>query len=234
MGEHPTLPAHVLAALYARTCDGGTLDELLRHVCVTAVEAVEGADEASVTLLTSRDAKTWGATGDLALACDEAQYEVDGGPCLDAARANQIVVVPDMAQEDRWPAAPKMAEAGSRCSLSLPLPVQGEAIGALNLYSRRERAFDGSSVELGGEFASYAAVYVANAVSYSSAADQARQLQQAMESRAVIEQAKGILIASTGCDADEAFHLLVKQSQHENRKLREVAAELVQLKRRVH
>jgi GAF domain-containing protein len=121
-----------------------------------------------------------------------------------------------------------MARAGARSSLSLPLPVQDEAIGALNVYAAVPNAFDEAAARLGQEFAAYAAVAVANAVSFSTAADAARNLQAAMENRAVIEQAKGILIATTGCDAESAFRLLVQQSQHENRKLREIAIELVE------
>ena len=142
------------------------------------------------------------------------------------------MLVPDLATDDRWPAAAGMAAAGARSSLSLPLPVQDEAIGALNVYACRPNVFDATAAALGAEFASYAAVAVANAVSYSNASEQAAQLRRAMESRAMIEQAKGIIIATMGCDAEAAFHVLVKQSQHENRKLREVAADLVRLESR--
>ena len=230
MGEAPTLPASVLATLYARPCNGVPLEDLLRHVCTTAVGFLDGADEASVTVCANGRAETLGATARLAIDADEEQYREGGGPCLDAATGNQLVLVPDLASDDRWPAARRMAAVGARSSLSLPLPVQDESIGALNIYARRPEVFDATSAALGAEFASHAAVAVANAVSYSTAAEQARQLRQAMESRAVIEQAKGILIATTGCSPEEAFHLLVQQSQHENRKLREIAAELVAMK----
>jgi GAF domain-containing protein len=229
MSAQPNLPVGALAALAAHVLDGGTLDDVLRHVCEVAIEVLGAADEASVTLLTDREATTYGATGPMALAADEAQYRFGGGPCLDSARANQLVSVPELPTDDRWAATTEMTEVGARSSLSLPLPVQGEAIGALNVYARVTHAFDDDAVALGREFASYGAVAVANAVSYSSAADAARNLRAAMEHRAVIEQAKGILIGSTGCDEDEAFHLLVQQSQHENRKLREIAAELVKM-----
>jgi GAF domain-containing protein len=227
MSAEVNLPAGALAALAAHALEGGTLDDVLRHVCEVAIDVLGSADEASVTLLTEGDATTYGATGALAVAADDAQYRHNGGPCLDAARANQVVTVPDLSADDRWAAALEMADIGARCSLSLPLPVQGEAIGALNLYGRTPHLFDEGAIDAGREFASYAAVAVANAVSYSSAADAARNLRAAMEHRAVIEQAKGILIGTTGCGEDEAFNLLVQQSQHENRKLREIAAELV-------
>jgi GAF domain-containing protein len=227
MSAQPNLPAAAIAALAAHLFEGGTLDDVLRHVCEVAIDVLGTADEASVSLLTEGDAKTYGATGALAVAGDEAQYRAGGGPCLDAARANQVVVVPDLSAERRWPAVTEMVGIGVRSSLSLPLPVQGEAIGALNLYCREPQTFDPDTITLGHEFASYGGVAVANAVSYSTAAEAARNMRAAMEHRAVIEQAKGILIATTGCDEDQAFHLLVQQSQHENRKLREIASELV-------
>ena len=228
MSADQKLPAAALAALAAMVLEDATLDDVLRNVCEVALDVLGTADEASVTLVSDPDARTYGATGAMAVAADEAQYRSGGGPCLDAAHANHVVLVPDLLTESRWPAAPGMAEAGARSSLSLPLPVQGEAIGALNMYRRSPMALDDEHVALGAAFASYAAVAVVNAVTYSSAADAARNLRAAMEHRAVIEQAKGILMGTTGCDADEAFHLLVQQSQHENRKLREIAAELVQ------
>src|SRR4051812_5208431 len=172
MSTRPTVSTDALAALAAHLIDGGTLDDVLRHVCQVAVDVVVGADDASVTLLTGGDAKTYGATSELPGAADEQQYRAGGGPCLDAAAAHQIVVVPDLAHDDRWRAAGPMAEVGAGSSLSLPLPVQGEAIGALNVYARRANVFDDSAATLAMEFASYAAVAVSNAVSYSTAAEQ--------------------------------------------------------------
>ncbi len=228
MQDQPTVPASALAALAQIILESGTLDDTLRHVCGVAVEVL-AADDASVTLMTDGVAKTYGATSELALAADEKQYDAGSGPCLDAGRGNQIVSVPDLAGDDRWSAAKEMAKVGAGCSLSLPLPVQGEAIGALNLYARQVGSFAEVDEARGKEFASYAAVAVANAVSYSSAAEAARHLRAAMEHRGDIEQAKGILIANTGCTPDAAFHLLVQQSQYENRKLRDIAAEIVRI-----
>ena len=99
--------------------------------------------------------------------------------------------------------------------------------GAMNLYSTRERAFGPGEVELGRLFAAQAAIVLANAQAYWSARAKSEQLEQALESRAEIEQAKGVIMASTRCTPDQAFDLLVRQSQQQNRKLREIAAEVV-------
>jgi GAF domain-containing protein len=224
---HPGIPVDALAALARHALGHGPLDDVLRHVCQVTIDVV-GGDDASVTLLTDGSPKTVGALRELSMAADKKQYEAGSGPCLDSARANQVVSVSDLATDDRWSAAAEMASVGARSSLSLPLPIQDETIAALNVYSSSPHAFDEHDQSLGREFAAYAAVAVANAVSFSTAADAARNLQAAMEHRAVIEQAKGILMASTGLDADAVFNLLVQQSQHENRKLRDIATELVQ------
>lgn len=102
-----------------------------------------------------------------------------------------------------------------------------DLIGALNVYSRRSEAFDEDDIRAGQTFAAYAAVAVANADSFASTAEMAENLRHAMASRATIEQAKGILMARGGVTPEQAFEMLVRASQRENRKLRQVATELV-------
>jgi AmiR/NasT family two-component response regulator len=99
--------------------------------------------------------------------------------------------------------------------------------GALNIYGQEPAAFDDDTVLLAQTFAGYAAVALANAHLYHSTASLAQHMQAAMESRAVIEQAKGIIIGERRCTADEAFAVLTKVSQDSNRKVRDVAAALV-------
>ena len=112
-------------------------------------------------------------------------------------------------------------------SLSIPLPVQETVTGALNIYSRTPHAFDEQTLEMATAFAGYAAVAVANAQLYETAAALASQMQQAMESRAVIEQAKGLIMGQRRCTPEEAFQLLTQASSRSNRKLRDVAADLI-------
>jgi AmiR/NasT family two-component response regulator len=112
-------------------------------------------------------------------------------------------------------------------TLSHPLTVDGQTNGALNAYSRRANGFGAADLRTGQLIAAQAAVVLANATAYWTARSRAEQLEQALVSRAVIEQAKGIIISTMRCSADEAFQVLVKQSQQQNRKLREVADEVV-------
>jgi GAF domain-containing protein len=99
--------------------------------------------------------------------------------------------------------------------------------GGLNLYSQKPDAFDHDDQQIAGAFAGQASAVVSNVVAYWAVLEQSQQLTAAMASRAVIEQAKGILMAAQHCTADEAFDLLRRASQRENRKLREIAIDMV-------
>lgn len=229
MSAEQHVPVAAIAALSTLLFESATLDDTLRHVCETVVEQLENATDASVSLIASGAPTTYGSTGSLPSAADERQYAAGRGPCLDAAQGNQAVVVDDMESDDRWPEVlAGMAAEGVRSSMSIPLPVQDETIGALNIYARTSHAFTPEMLAVGRQLAAYAAVAVANAVAFANVTQAARNMQTAMESRAAIEQAKGIIMARVGCDADAAFGIMVQQSQHENRKLREIAAELVE------
>jgi AmiR/NasT family two-component response regulator len=112
-------------------------------------------------------------------------------------------------------------------SLSIGLPVYEAVNGALNLYATKPENFDEDAIILAETFAGYAAVALANAHLYDVTASLAQHMQAAMRNRAVIEQAKGIIMGERRCTADEAFRILSKLSQDTNRKLRDVAAALV-------
>lgn len=205
-----------------------TMDGLLNRIAVLAQGVVPGAAEVSVSLVTKDKATTVASTGQLATALDERQYAEDSGPCVDAARTGTVSSIPDMRIEARWPAFTKAAvEAGAFSSLSTPIPLQRYASAALNMYSTDVEGFDDEARAVAEAFAGYAGVALANMHLYESTRTLAEQLKTAMDSRAVIEQAKGVLMGQRRCTADEAFDILVKLSQQSNRKLREVAQALV-------
>src|SRR4051794_37189986 len=190
-------------------------------------KTLDEADDVSITLADGRP-QTVAHSGELSLRADESQYDVDTGPCLHAMRSGEVVVVDDLTTDDRWPQfQPHGLAAGVRSSLSLPLRSPDEPVGSLNIYSRTPRAFDDSSRSQAEEIASYTGVVLTNAELYYAATARAEQMREAMESRAVIEQAKGILMSQQGCDADAAFFLLVRRSQTSHQKLRDVAKALV-------
>jgi transcriptional regulator with GAF, ATPase, and Fis domain len=189
---------------------------------------------AGLTLLDAKGRATTALfTDDAAPEIDQAQYDSDRGPCLEAYRIRQILRVDDMASDDRWPEFAQTARShGIQSSVSLPLIVGDEGIGALNMYARSGEQFDASSEAIGQTFAAQAAVAVANGVAYWEKSTLAEQLATAIESRAVIEQAKGVLMATSGCTPDEAFNLLREQSQALNEKLRDIAVRIVREQQR--
>jgi GAF domain-containing protein len=198
-----------------------------------AKETIPGAADVSVTLLQNGQVASAAFTGPLSAQLDERQYEAGFGPCMDAATSGTTVTIDDTAHSPSYPDFGRLAaRRGIRHTMSIGLPVQRQTIGALNVYGTGDTPFDDANQELATAFASYAAVAVANAGVYATTAQLAANLQRALDSRAVIDQAKGILMARHGMSADAAFDVLSKESQLANRKLRDLAEDLVDEVRR--
>ncbi|MEU7908849.1 GAF and ANTAR domain-containing protein [Actinoplanes sp. NPDC049118] len=226
--QQPFDPINAFAELGRINLNETDLDGVLHKVAELSKRTVAGVDEASVTLIRGKNTHTAAFTGSLALSLDERQYEGGGGPCLQAAATTATLSLPDLTQEERWPNYVRHAiNAGILSSLSVGLPVHDNVAGALNLYSRKPDAFDDDAVVLAQTFSGYAAVALANAHIFDATVTLAQQMQAAMEHRAVIEQAKGIVMAGRRCGPDEAFVILSRLSQDSNRKLRDVARALV-------
>lgn len=222
------LPPSTLTALLGIRLGGTPLSGVLQRLVEIAKDGVPGADEVSITLV--RDDLPWTAayTGQLALDADELQYERGYGPCIEAGMSGTLLRVDDMRAEPRWPDyAAHVVPRGVLSSLSVPLPLQTEVLGAMNCYARTPGAFDDRSAEVGVELAGHIAVAVVNAMGYQGAAELAEHMQAAMASRATIEQAKGIIMAQNRCDAEEAFNVLRRASQGRNVKVRDLAKDLV-------
>ena len=225
---NPMDPNEAFAELGSIRLADVELDTLLDKIAQLAKRTIPGASEVSVTLLQGDDAHSAAYTGELALKLDESQYERGHGPCLDASTSTATVSVPDTGSEQRWPEWARAAQqAGAHSSLSIGLPVQESVTGALNIYATKPHAFDDDAIAIAQTFAGFAAVGLANAHLYETQATLAGHMQKAMESRAVIEQAKGIIMGERRCTAEEAFAILTKLSQDTNRKLRDVATALV-------
>jgi GAF domain-containing protein len=200
----------------------------LQKVAELAKRAIPAAAEVSVTLMAAGVAGTAASTGALALALDERQYDAGYGPCLDAALHQTVNLIKDLAQEARWPAYVAGArEQGVGSSLSVGIPIREAVTGGLNIYALAAGSFDQDSVTAAQTFASYGAVALANAHLYEATAALAAQMGDAMASRAVIEQAKGIVMAQQNVGPAEAFEILARASQVGNRKLRDIAQAMV-------
>jgi len=228
--QSPTLPdlQAAFAELGRMLLGDKPLVEVLHRVCLLAVAAIPGADEVSVTLVEEDHTRTAAFSGSLAATLDERQYDVGFGPCLDAAQSGDVVRIDDTAAETLYPGFAAIARRqGITSVLALGLPMPVRVLGGLNLYRRGAGPLDAEDEALAAAFGSYAAVALANASLLASRERLAVHLQTAMASRAVIDQAKGIIMSLAACDAEEAFRLLAKQSQQKNRKLRDIAAEVV-------
>jgi GAF domain-containing protein len=204
------------------------LDDVLSEITSIARRALPGPEAASITLVRGEKAFTAVHDGQMALDADEFQYERGYGPCIDAGLAGQALRIDDMASEERWPDYTRRAAAhGIGSSLSVPLPFQSVTIGALNTYAGPPHAFTDEDQVLAEEVASWIASAIGNAEAAVRTSDELAHLRVAMKSRAVIEQAKGVLMERYKITEDVAFAVLTRASQQSNTKLREVADELV-------
>jgi GAF domain-containing protein len=201
--------------------DHGDVDALLLAITHAAVSTVPHADECGITYVTGRSRiESRAPTGELPRAVDALQEEVGEGPCLDAVWREHVVRVADVAAEHRWPRfAQRAADLGVGSMLCFQLFVEGDQLGAMNVYARRPGAFDDESTEIGLMLASHAAVAL-------SGAEHEETLRAGMTNRDVIGQAKGILMERYKLTADTAFGVLVRTSSLTNRKLRDIADEL--------
>jgi len=222
------IPMHAVAELARLTVNIDPPEQTLRRVAELAKRTLGGVEDVSLTVIDRGQPRSVVFTGPLAVHLDERQYEVGFGPCLDAAKTGQILVVDtDDADTPYREFARIAARAGVRHVVSTGMPLAQASIGGMNIYRTAEDPFFPTLLEQAEVFASYAAVAVNNITSYVGATTEAAHLRTAMQSRAVIEQAKGILMARDRCSPDEAFDLLRRISQHRQVKLRDLAQTIV-------
>jgi GAF domain-containing protein len=180
-----------------------SMKSILQAVVDLAKTVLPGDPEASITLLVNDKPTTAVFTGQLALDCDESQYGHGHGPCLHAASTGERTEIADMQAETRWrDYVQQAAERGALSSLSVPLPISEGVSGALNIYAREPNTFDADSRSAAVRFAPYAGVTVSNMYAYQDARNLADNLQKALDSRPVIDQAKGILMGQYKLTAD--------------------------------
>jgi GAF domain-containing protein len=207
-----------------------SMESLLQTVAEQVTSVLPGDLAASVTLVVKGLPSTVASTRRVAVELDQRQYEFDQGPCLHSARSGEATEIADTRTDTRWPDYARCAaEQGNRSSLSVPLVIDEDerVFGALNLYAQRPDAFDEDSRSVAMAFGPYAAVAAGNVYAYQNARNMTDNLQAALENRAVIEQAKGMLMERYKVTPDHAFRLLAVTSMTGNRKLRHVAEDLV-------
>ena len=217
-----------LAALSRLATGNLDLRDVLTRVAQFAVAAIPGADGAGLTLLEAGHSDTIVATAPFVAEVDAIQYSIEQGPCITAAKEGRTVRSGALGDDTQWPEfGPRVKRLGVHSVLSLPLLIPGGVVGAMNVYAHPVNSFDDHAVEIGELFAVPAAIAVQNAQVLAQTKRLAHQLQAALTSRAVIDQALGILMSRTGSTAEQAFDRLRDRSQTDNIKLRDVAQRVV-------
>ncbi|MGY1714527.1 ANTAR domain-containing protein [Geodermatophilus sp. SYSU D01106] len=220
-------PVSVAEALTQLTRLAGTdadRRQLLLRMSGLAQRAVPAADWVSVTVGRPAAPRAIGSDSAAAQDVDGRQMRAEEGPCWDAAALQEVVVTGDLRADPRWPALGRIAGAGPvRSVLAVPLAVSGEPTGVLNVYAAAADAFTETDRRIAELVATAIAAVLDEAAERESLRRLTLNLEQALASRAVIDQAKGVLIARLGVDADEAFARLVTLSNRLNVKVRDLA-----------
>jgi GAF domain-containing protein len=220
-----------LSALARFQVTGSSVGETLQRIADITLEAVPAAAVVGMTMLGDDGQPTTGVyTDEDSPEIDEAQYREGKGLCLEAWRQNRVFRVPHVETcIEEYPGfVSACLEHGVFSTLSLPLVYGDTAIGAMNLYARVTEGFDDDDEDLARDLAGAAAAVVGNVSAYWTAFELSQQLSEAMHTRAVIEQAKGILIARTPeLSSQAAFDVLRAASQRKNAKLHDIAKRIV-------
>ena len=210
--------------------EDASLDDLLTQVLELTSRAVDTSAAVSVTVVDERGKyRTVARSSEDAELVDAVQYELVEGPCVEALESGEERYVADLLDDPRWPdVARRAVELGFRSVVAMPLSVNGVVIGAINVFGAEPEGFSDVDQAMVRRIAAPAASTLANARAFLRVSRLADQLQEALASRVVIEQAKGVLMAREGCDAEAAFAMLRKTSQDTNRRLRDVARAVVE------
>ena len=216
-----------LRALTQFFVNDGTLGDTLLRVSELAC-AITPAKYAGITMMVEGTARTAVFTHPDAPEIDAAQYQSGEGPCMYAFRDQLPYRIGSTADDQRWPDFSRVAFShGIHSTLSLPLQARGEGLGALNLYAAEVNAFTDAHEKIAIAFADQASIALANAQVYWDARELSENLSEAIKTRETISQAVGILMAVGGRSPGSAFQMLANASQRENRKVREIASEIV-------
>lgn len=205
-----------------------TVQSMLDVVVSLAKQLIPPADGTGLTLREEGLWKTTAHSDDFVIDVDAKQYEARSGPCLSAAKENSVFSADDLKADERWPEFGKAAAAvGVRSVLSAPLSAGQAAVGALNIYAFTPKAFGTDAESTATVLARHATIALANKAALGTGEELAEQLREALLSREVIGEAKGMLMERRKLTSDEAFDVLREMSQAQNRKLRTIADEIV-------
>ncbi|MEU5692235.1 GAF and ANTAR domain-containing protein [Actinosynnema sp. NPDC020468] len=221
--------SEALEELAGVLADDLSLSDALQQLAESASKVIPDAEDISVTVVhPDGSAETAGATDRRVVVIDQDQYAAGDGPCLEAARTLRPVRATVREGRERWPDFARAAEGvGVRAYLSAPIVIEEQVLGALNLFSTDESAFDPFDEALLRLFTTAASTAITGFRRNERSRALIAHLERALGSRAEIDQAKGVLMAAHGISAAEAFSRLVEESQRHNTKLRDVAGNLL-------
>ena len=195
----------------------------LERAVTAATELIDSCDLAGISLVTRDGIETPAASHETLRRIDELQFELEEGPCRDALRQDEVVSTSDLTSDPRWPRwGPRIAEeTGAHSALSFRLFVDGEDLGALNLYAYEKDAFDREDLLEGLVVAAHASIALANTLEQD-------HLRRALDTRRTIGEATGILRERFRLSSDQAFGVLQRVSSQQNIKLFKVAQTLTE------
>ena len=198
----------------------------LQRVVDRAVQVVGPCEWCGISLRKRRHrVETVASSSEVAKACDDLQYELDQGPCLEAIWDHEWYVAHDTAKDTRWPHwGPRVAEHGVGSVLAIRLATETETLGALNLYAGAVHAFTPDDIDV-------ALIFAAHATNAMSAARLVTGLQTAVQSRHLIGVAQGILMNRYELTLEQSFEVLRRFSSQANVKLRDLAATVIERRR---
>jgi GAF domain-containing protein len=209
--------------------DSGDIARFLVELARLATTVIPEPVSCGITLRYEHGMMTAGSSDRRAEMLDETQYRNGDGPCMQSVRTGRAVVVHDLLLEERWSAYVADAiTSGLRTSVSLPLSVNGQTFGAMNVYGFGAPDLFGPQAYRELEvFAAQAAGTLRVATRQTKDATLLAQMEESLSSRTVIDQALGIIMATQRCTATAAFELLRRESLNNHHRLREVAADLI-------
>jgi GAF domain-containing protein len=220
-----------LAGLQNALLETDSVEQFLHELAVLAARTVGGGEAMSCGMALRRRGRPVSAAAcsdPLASEADRVQEQSGDGPALHTLRHGRSVNVPDTATATKWPRFCRQAASlGIRSCYSVPLLHDREPVGALVLYARRPGAFGADETRRAEKFAAHASGALALSLRMASCADENDQLRSSIVSRAVIDQALGVIMATERCPQDKAFAMLRSVSQNTNVKIRDLAATIV-------
>ncbi len=205
------------------------LEETLVAVATFAVQAVPGADGAGLLLRESGRADVVVATSERVTEVERIQHDLSQGPAISAVQQRQPTYSGSLGSEEQWRQfGSRAARKGMHSAVAVPLQTDEGVVGALTVYAQAKHAFDERARRLGRLFATPAAVAVQNAQVLARCNRSIAQLQRALDERAEVERAVGIMIARSGSSPHEALDRLRQLSQEGHQKLAAISARMVE------